>query len=1158
MDDDLALRPQSIPDPPRRTWPPEWALPLLGNTSLRQSRTPDPSPSLQGICEAEPGTSFCLHSSTSRPQLLASSATVPPEPAVYPSLPNTRPQSLNSVNSTCGRRTYDPEWKPSRSRSWSPCSRLGQSLHSRTACQKPNAGWCNSCGQQISSRTRTGASSPFRERYSTQEHTPTSTNLPTNQVVVSAVTTEVEAEDVEISAGVDHDQGHCRMAENRDFSHGSGLAGERLSDSLTEQSATLSSIEQETVGRAPQFYHGAYPGAPCPRGYRADNDTTDVRFPYSSSPEEERQTAHDLKSKETKPECYRSSLPIREPRYPPREPPPRRLVQLPRPEEWVLPPTSTQRFSDIPWIPVRRKLLPVPCSTVRLIRKPVGIYESHEGSTQAHQDDYGMSSDNIRRRLVADCCEPATVRRNSGTGMRAVPEATAKRQHGEIYYHSNPKDIVSGNDPRHDGQPHIGQGSSRQNEEHPQSDQPVIADGQEGACASEGGCACCRTDYSSDEGHRPCPSHASRSIQGPRCSPQLVCDRIPFAPGSNRPQPFLGADSELEWQPLIDSRPRYYRDDRRIGLRLGHDHVERYDGTRFLVKTSDHAYNREGADSSPPSTTHTPKSRAPACPEQHHIGEVGQHSHRVSAQQARRQIRSTDDGNTSYQRSNKGHQGNHHRAAHTRRPEFGSRSPQSHEGPQQLVSEPIDLHYDQQGTGPARHRSLCELTEYAASPVQLPMVRRRDRSSERATAELDRDHQLCQPAVSSSAEGSAAHRAPGRDCDRDCSHMADSTLVPDFDADGSCATNDNTESPSVISGSIEPSFSTARAAQESEVGPRRMEGLWRQQAAPSIPDNVLQLMCASVAPETLARYQQIIVSLTNYCGGIHCLDAASVSGFLEFTTRSTERPEATLRLARAAISFLADLQGRPAPDAAVVRRVHTALVATRTTKPRQATPVADVSMLVTYLKDLGSTEELPINELRQKAITLLSITAFCRPSDLACVARPSVLPDTARGTTNLSVCSRFRMDSIKWLDEGAELVFFGSKADKGMSGNTVLIERASDPDICPITTLKAYINATATARLSVDDQPVFISLKKPYKGLSSSAIAQILSQVLKDSGQQQGVTARSIRPTGARKAIEQGVEATVVQRRGRWKSSDVFHRHYAGVTGPATDAVLNN
>ena len=543
---------------------------------------------------------------------------------------------------------------------------------------------------------------------------------------------------MEISAGVDHDQGHCRMAENWDFSHGSGLARERLSDSLTEQSATLSSIEQETVGRAPQFYHGAYPGAPCPRGYRADNDTTDVRFPYSSSPEEERQTAHDLKSKETKPECYRSSLPIRESRYPPREPPPRRLVQLPRPEEWVLPPTSTQRFSDIPWIPVRRKLLPVPCSTVRLIRKPVGIYESHEGSTQAHQDDYGMSSDNIRRRLVADCCEPATVRRNSGTGMRAVPEATAKRQHGEIYYHSNPKDIVSGNDSRHDRQPHIGQGSSRQNEEHPQSDQPFIADGQEGACASESGCSCCRTDYSSDEGHRPCPSHASR------------------------------------------------------------------------------------------------------------------------------------------------------------------------------------------------------------------------------------------------------------------------------------------------------------------------------------------------------------------------------------------------------------------------------------TKPRQATPVADVSMLVTYLKDLGSTEELPINELRQKAITLLSVTAFCRPSDLACVARPSVLPDTARGTTNLSVCSRFRMDSIKWIDEGAELVFFGSKADKGMSGNTVLIERASDPDICPITTLKAYINATATARLSVDDQPVFITLKKPYKGLSSSAIAQILSQVLKDSGQQQGVTARSIRPTGARKAIDQGVEATVVQRRGRWKSSDAFHRHYAGVTGPATDAVLNN
>ena len=130
MDDDLALRenrPQSISDPQRRTWPRDWALPLLGNTSLRQPRTPGPSPSSPGICEAEPGTSFCHHSSTSRPPLLASSATMQPEPSVYRSSPNIRLQSLNFVNSTCGRRTYDPVWRPSRSRSWSPCSRLGRS-----------------------------------------------------------------------------------------------------------------------------------------------------------------------------------------------------------------------------------------------------------------------------------------------------------------------------------------------------------------------------------------------------------------------------------------------------------------------------------------------------------------------------------------------------------------------------------------------------------------------------------------------------------------------------------------------------------------------------------------------------------------------------------------------------------------------------------------------------------------------------------------------------------------------------------------------------------------------------------------------------------------------------------------------------------------------
>eukprot|EP00117_Sycon_ciliatum_P047342 scpid94241/ scgid33815/ len=128
-----------------------------------------------------------------------------------------------------------------------------------------------------------------------------------------------------------------------------------------------------------------------------------------------------------------------------------------------------------------------------------------------------------------------------------------------------------------------------------------------------------------------------------------------------------------------------------------------------------------------------------------------------------------------------------------------------------------------------------------------------------------------------------------------------------------------------------------------------------------------------------------------------------------------------------------------------------------------------------------------------------------------------------------------------------------------MSSNPVVIEQTTDPELCPVATLRQYINKTATAWETVVNQPVFITLRQPYRGLSSASIAQLLSQMLKHSGQQQGISARSLGPTGARKAIASSVELSLVQRRGRWKTQMYSSewRHYAGITSPATDAILS-
>ena len=54
-------------------------------------------------------------------------------------------------------------------------------------------------------------------------------------------------------------------------------------------------------------------------------------------------------------------------------------------------------------------------------------------------------------------------------------------------------------------------------------------------------------------------------------------------------------------------------------------------------------------------------------------------------------------------------------------------------------------------------------------------------------------------------------------------------------------------------------------------------------------------------------------------------------------------------------------------------------------------------------------------------------------------------------------------------------------------------------------------------------------------------------------------TARSFRKTGASTAINKGAEPDLVMKLGRWKSVDVFYKHYVDwAQADLTDAILNS
>ena len=185
-----------------------------------------------------------------------------------------------------------------------------------------------------------------------------------------------------------------------------------------------------------------------------------------------------------------------------------------------------------------------------------------------------------------------------------------------------------------------------------------------------------------------------------------------------------------------------------------------------------------------------------------------------------------------------------------------------------------------------------------------------------------------------------------------------------------------------------------------------------------------------------------------------------------------------------------------------------------------------------------------------KAITLMALTTMLRPSD---IAPKAVLFDEESDSGKKVI---FKTDMIQTTELGLNVTLFGIKNDTTRTGFEISIPRHSDELIDPVAAIEEYIKATSDMR---SDGGVFIGLNKPYKAISAAAVGKVLEEAIGLAGLAgMGFTAKSFRPTGATKAIERGIEPEIVQKVGRWKSTDVFYQHYVHSRTPVefTDAIL--
>ena len=147
----------------------------------------------------------------------------------------------------------------------------------------------------------------------------------------------------------------------------------------------------------------------------------------------------------------------------------------------------------------------------------------------------------------------------------------------------------------------------------------------------------------------------------------------------------------------------------------------------------------------------------------------------------------------------------------------------------------------------------------------------------------------------------------------------------------------------------------------------------------------------------------------------------------------------------------------------------------------------------------------------------------------------------------------FTTDSIEFNDDGsATVTIFGAKNDLDRKGFQLRLPPHSNVMLNPVECVRCYIHTTRHKR-QLSYKPVFISLTRPYRAISSSQVANVLNEVIKLAGfSNPKYTAKMFRASGATAAVDSGTNPEIIRKLGRWKTPHVFYERYVHSLTPVS------
>lgn len=288
--------------------------------------------------------------------------------------------------------------------------------------------------------------------------------------------------------------------------------------------------------------------------------------------------------------------------------------------------------------------------------------------------------------------------------------------------------------------------------------------------------------------------------------------------------------------------------------------------------------------------------------------------------------------------------------------------------------------------------------------------------------------------------------------------------------------------------------------------------------------SVVDIMLESLSSNSFKQYEVYLKRWFEYCTqkNLDVFNASiqTVTNFLEKLFKEGAQ-YGSLNSCRSALSLLL---GNHIGQDERIKRFFKGVFRLRPPMPRY-NETWDTSLVLNYLSTVHPNQNLPLDQLSKKLITLLALVTAHRVQTMSKINIDNISVNTDRITIKIVDLIKTSRPSSK--QPLLTLPFFQEK-----------------PEICPAKCLQAYISLTAPLRKNVKN--LFISLRSPYKAVTSQTLSRWIKSSLHDSGidvTQFG--AHSARHAATSAARRQGVSIDTIKRTAGWsESSNTFFKFY--------------